>query len=68
MVGNEQSGIPTEILKNSDKVYIPMPGVGFCLNTSQTANIMLYEAVRQYEAGETWKEQWGSWEAGYPLP
>ena len=49
VVGNEQSGIPVEILKVSEKVYIPMPGVGFCLNTSQTANILLYEAVRAYE-------------------
>ena len=49
VVGNEQSGIPTEILKNSEKIYIPMPGVGYCLNTSQAANIMLYEAVKQYK-------------------
>ena len=39
--------IAIEILRNSDKVYIPMPGVGFCLNTSQTANIFLYEAAKQ---------------------
>ena len=68
VVGNEQSGVPIEILNNSDKVYIPMPGIGFCLNTSQTANIMLYEAVRQYEANEKWKRQWDTWDAGYPLP
>ena len=37
------------ILANSEKIYIPMPGAGFCLNTSQTANIMMYEAVRQIE-------------------
>jgi len=49
VVGNEELGVPAEILKNSEKVYIPMPGIGFCLNTSQTANILLYEAVRQYE-------------------
>ena len=49
VVGNEQSGIPPEILRNSDVVYIPMPGVGFCLNTSQAANILLYEAIKQYE-------------------
>ena len=48
VVGNEQSGVPVEILKNGDAVYIKMPGVGYCLNTSQTANILLYEAVRQY--------------------
>jgi len=26
-----------------------MPGVGFCLNTSQAANIILYEATKQYD-------------------
>ena len=49
VVGNEESGVPSEIITKSDGVYIPMPGVGFCLNTSQAANIMLYEAVKQYE-------------------
>ena len=49
VVGNEATGIPTEILAKSDVVYINMPGVGYCLNTSQAANIMLYEATRQYE-------------------
>ena len=49
VVGQEECGVPVEILKNSEKVYIPMPGVGFCLNTSQTANIMLYEAIKQYD-------------------
>ncbi len=48
VVGNEQTGIPTEILAKSDVVYIEMPGVGYCLNTSQAANILLYEAVRQF--------------------
>jgi tRNA G18 (ribose-2'-O)-methylase SpoU len=48
VVGNETSGVPIEILNKSDKVYIPMPGVGFCLNTSQAANILLYEATSQY--------------------
>ena len=48
VVGNESSGVPIEILLNSERIYIPMPGVGFCLNTSQTANIILYEAVKQY--------------------
>jgi len=52
VVGNEELGIPIEILSNSEKIYIPMPGVGFCLNTSQAANIALYEAVKQYEAQE----------------
>ena len=49
VVGNEEVGVPAEILQSVDVVNIPMPGVGYCLNTAQTANIMLYEAVRQYE-------------------
>lgn len=47
VVGHETLGVPVEILKNSSKVYIDMPGVGFCLNTSQTANIFLYEISKQ---------------------
>jgi tRNA (guanosine-2'-O-)-methyltransferase len=49
VVGNEQVGIPTEIISNSDVVCIRMPGVGYCLNTSQAAHILLYEATTQYE-------------------
>ena len=48
VVGNEEGGVPNEILLHSDIVYIEMPGVGFCLNTSQAANVLLYEAVKQY--------------------
>ena len=49
VVGNETSGVPEEILLRTDSVYIPMPGAGFCLNTSQAANIVIYEAVKQME-------------------
>ena len=49
VVGNEQIGIPTEILAKSDVVYIEMPGVGYCLNTSQAANILLYETIKQFK-------------------
>ena len=52
VVGNEESGVPAEIISNSDVVYIEMPGVGYCLNTSQTANVLLYEAMKQYEQSE----------------
>lgn len=48
VTGHETTGIPVEILNNSEKVYIPMDGVGFSLNTSQAANIAAYEAVKQY--------------------
>ena len=64
VVGQEECGVPIEILKNSDVVCIPLPGVGYCLNTSQTANILLYEAVKQYdERQKQWKETWD--EASY---
>tara|TARA_R110000824_G_scaffold21466_3_gene79922 strand:- start:627 stop:1163 length:537 start_codon:yes stop_codon:yes gene_type:complete len=49
VVGNEESGVPVEILQRSDIVKISMPGPGYCLNTAQAANILLYEAVCQYE-------------------
>tara|TARA_R110002020_G_scaffold44161_6_gene127613 strand:+ start:15315 stop:15878 length:564 start_codon:yes stop_codon:yes gene_type:complete len=67
VVGNEEHGIPVEILRKSDKVYIPMPGVGYCLNTAQTANILLYEAVKRYEAQEEFYEMWLN-ESGIHLP
>lgn len=49
VTGHETTGIPVEILNNSEKIYIPMDGVGFSLNTSQAANIATYEAVKQYK-------------------
>ena len=52
VVGNEESGVPTEIIQNSQVIYIEMPGVGYCLNTAQTANILLYEAAKQHKAYE----------------
>ncbi len=48
VVGHETLGIPVEISKNASKVFIPMPGIGFCLNTSQTANIFMYELAKQF--------------------
>ena len=48
VVGNETSGVPPEIIQNSQVIYIEMPGVGYCLNTAQTANLLLYESVKQY--------------------
>ena len=54
VVGNEESGVPPEIMAAAEILYIKMPGVGFCLNTSHTANIFLYEAARQYEDLESY--------------
>jgi tRNA G18 (ribose-2'-O)-methylase SpoU len=50
VVGHEETGVPAEISAHSDNVYIEMPGVGFCLNTSQTANIMLHNLTQKYRA------------------
>jgi tRNA G18 (ribose-2'-O)-methylase SpoU len=47
VVGNEQTGITADILKHSEVVEIPMPGVGYCLNTAVTAHILLYEYTKQ---------------------
>ena len=47
VLGNENWGVPEEIIYNSDVVMIPMPGIGACLNTAQTGNIILYEYNRQ---------------------
>ena len=48
VVGQEEYGVPIDILRNSDIIHIPMNGIGYCLNTSQAANIIMYEAARQY--------------------
>jgi tRNA G18 (ribose-2'-O)-methylase SpoU len=48
VLGHEMTGIPVEILMNSSKLFIPMPGPGYSLNTSQAGNIMAYEFSRQY--------------------
>jgi len=40
--------VPVDVTQIADCVEIDMPGPGFCLNTSQAANIVLYEASKQY--------------------
>jgi len=50
--GHETTGVPGEIIHHADCVEIDMPGPGFCLNTSQAANIVLYEATKQYLENE----------------
>ena len=52
VVGHEECGVPIEILQKSDVINIPMPGVGYCLNTSQAANILLYETIKQYHCSQ----------------
>jgi tRNA G18 (ribose-2'-O)-methylase SpoU len=47
VIGNEKTGVPVDILLNSEIIAIPMPGVGFCINAAQAANVILYEYTRQ---------------------
>ena len=47
ITGHETTGVPQVILHKSQSISIPMPGVGLCLNTSQAANVTLYEYNRQ---------------------
>jgi tRNA G18 (ribose-2'-O)-methylase SpoU len=49
VMGNEYTGVPAEIIHNSIPVFIPMNGVGFCLNTMQTSVAFLSEYCRQME-------------------
>ena len=49
VVGNESTGVPTEILAHSDAMlYVNMYGAGYCLNTATAGSILLYEASKQY--------------------
>lgn len=47
VLGHEVCGIPVEVLNNSERLFIEMPGSGFCLNTATTGSILLYEYCRQ---------------------
>jgi len=57
VLGNETSGIPIEIIINSDEVFIPMPGPGFCLNTSQSGTAFATEYSRQFMGANMLKLQ-----------
>ena len=48
VLGHEVAGVPIEILMNSEKVYIPMAGRAWCLNTSQAGTVFMYEAAKAY--------------------
>ena len=47
VLGHETLGINTEILMNSDVVYIPMYGKAHNLNTSQCGTVFLYEITKR---------------------
>jgi tRNA G18 (ribose-2'-O)-methylase SpoU len=47
-IGNEQSGIPTEIIENCHNViHIPMHGIVKSMNVSHAAAVALFEWLRQ---------------------
>lgn len=54
VLGHEETGVPEVILQRSDQVlFVPMPGPGYCLNTSQTGNLILYEYMRRLHVEES---------------
>ena len=48
LLGHETTGVPGDIVLRNDTVYIPMPGVGYCLNVSQAGTVVVNEYYRQY--------------------
>jgi tRNA G18 (ribose-2'-O)-methylase SpoU len=49
IVGHETTGVPVDILVQSDIVFIELYGAGPCLNTAQACNIALYETTKRYK-------------------
>lgn len=47
VLGNESTGVPTEILHQSKVLYLPMKGIGYCLNVACAASAALYELARK---------------------
>lgn len=50
VIGHETIGVPGVICNNSIPLYIPMRGLGPCLNTVITGSIFLYEIIKQLDA------------------
>jgi len=48
VAGNEFTGVPAEVIHNSQPVFINHVGRGFCVNSQQTSTIFLNEFNRQY--------------------
>ena len=51
VLGQEGSGVSTEILEAAEPLYIPMVGQAESLNVSAAAAVLLYEALRQRRYG-----------------
>jgi tRNA G18 (ribose-2'-O)-methylase SpoU len=52
ILGNETEGVPYEIIKYSDVVYIPMIGKAWNLNTAMAGNVLAYNYAMKYMAQE----------------
>lgn len=48
VMGNENTGVPAEVLYNSQPVEVRLPGSCFCLNVTMTATVFLDHFNRQY--------------------
>jgi tRNA G18 (ribose-2'-O)-methylase SpoU len=48
VMGNEYTGVPAEVIHNSEPVFIQMNGPGACLNTMVTGAVFLNEYQRQF--------------------
>jgi tRNA G18 (ribose-2'-O)-methylase SpoU len=48
VMGNEYTGVPTEVVHHSDPVYIPMNGPGYSLNVATAGVAFIHEFQRQF--------------------
>lgn len=48
VLGHEETGVPEDIIQKANElVYIPLPGVGYCLNTAIAGSIVISEYIRK---------------------
>jgi tRNA G18 (ribose-2'-O)-methylase SpoU len=48
VMGNEYTGVPTEVIHHSDPIFIPMHGTGYSLNVAMTSVAFIHEYQRQF--------------------
>jgi len=48
VLGNEETGVPAEISLKNDSIFIPMNGLGYCLNVSHAGTAVMSEYCRQF--------------------
>lgn len=47
IIGNEGRGVPEEVLKRSEMIYIPQYGQVECLNATMSATIAIFDWIRK---------------------